>query len=266
MDRILVAVFPSDARAYEGSRSLEDMDRQGTITVYATAVIAADEESGVVTVKEAADPGPLGTSVALITGSLLGPLAGSVGIAVAAGAGTLGRVLYDLARIGIDEDFLTEVGDALRPGTAAVVAEVWEDRIGPVAARIAALGGTVFGRVRKEIVDGQIERDVAALHAELASLKAELASAPEEHWAHVEERIATARRKLRASQQRAKAVLDALTNESEAKVAYLEDRAAMAQGEAKERLEARIADMRSWFRRRGEKVCEAWAVARQALA
>jgi uncharacterized membrane protein len=264
MDRILVAVFSGDARAYAGLRILEEMDRQGTITVYATAVIAVDEE-GVAVVKPA-DPGPLSTSVALLTGSLLGPLAGSVGIAVAAGAGTLGRVLYDLARIGVDEDFLTEVGQALRPGTAAVVAEVWEDRIGPVAVRIAALGGTVFGRVRKEIVDGQIERDVAALRAELAGLTAELGSSPEEHRGHIEERMDTARTRLRAEQQRARAVLDTLTHESEAKIAYLEDRAAMAHGEAKQRLEARIAEMRSRFRRRGEKVCETWTMARRALA
>ena len=266
MERILVAAFPSDARAYKGLRALEDMDRQGTITVYATAVIAADGESGAVTVKQAADPGPLGTPVALLTGSLLGPLAGSVGIAVAAGAGTLGRVLYDLARIGIDEDFLTEVGQALRPGTAAVVAEVWEERITPLDARILALGGTVLRRVRKEIVDGQIERDVAALRAELASLAAELASEPEEHRAHVEERIDGARTRLRAAQQRAKAVLDALTRESDAKIAWLAARAARARGERKVRLEARIAEMRSRFRRRGEKVSGAWAVARQGLA
>lgn len=266
MDRILVAVLPGRPGAYEALSALEDMDRQGTITLYATAVIAADEESGVVTVKEAANPGPLGTPVALLTGSLLGPLAGSVGIAVAAGAGTLGRVLYDLARIGIDEDFLTEVGELLRPGTAAVVAEVWEDRIAPTDARIAALGGSAVRRVRKERVDGQIEQDVAALRAELHSLTAELSSAPEEHRAHVEERVDAARTKLRASQQRAKAVLDALTKESEAKIAWLETKVAKARGEPRERLEARIAEVRSQFRRRGEKVCEAWAVARQALA
>ena len=266
MERILVAAFPDEARAYEGLRALEAMDRQGTITLYAAALIAADEESGVVTVREAADPGALGTSVALLTGSLLGPLAGSVGIAVAAGAGTLGRVLYDLARIGVEEDFLTEVGEALRPGTAAIVAELSEDHIGPVDARVAALGGAALSRVRKEIVDGQIERDVAALRAELASLTAELATAPEEHRAHVEERIDAARTKLRGAQQRAKAMLDALAKESEAKIAYLEARAAKASGEPRERLEARIADMRARFRRRGEKAREAWAVARHALA
>ena len=264
MDRILVAVFPGELRAYAGSRALEAMDRQGTITVYATAIIAADEEG--VTVKAPADPGPLGTSVALLTGSLLGPLAGSVGMAVAAGAGTLGRVLYDLARIGVDEGFLTEVGEALGPGTAAVVAELWEERIAPVDVGIAALGGTVFSRVRREIVDGDIERDVAALRAELASLTAELASAPDEHRDHVEERIDDVRTRLRGSQQRAEALLEALTQESEAKIEWLEARAARARGEPRDRLEARIADMRSRFQRRGETVSHAWAVARQALA
>jgi uncharacterized membrane protein len=265
MDRILAAVFPSAARAADGLRALEELDRQGTITAYATAVVAADEHARV-RVTQAADPGPLGTSVALLTGSVLGPLAGSVGIAVAAGAGTLGRVLYDLARLGIEEDFLTELGEALRPGTAAVVAEVWEERVAPLDARIAALGGTVLRRVRKEIADGRVERDVAALRAELASLRTELASAPEEDRAHVEERIDAARTKLRGAQHQAKALLDALTSESEAKIACLEARAGNASGERRERLEARIAELRSRFLRRGEKVCDAWVVARRALA
>lgn len=265
MDKILVAVFPSDARASGGLRALQDLDGQGTITVYAKALIGVGEVWGV-TVREAADESPLGTPVALLTGSLLGPLAGSVGIAVAAGAGTLGRVLHDVARIGIDEDFLTEVGEALRPGTAAVVADVWEERISPVDARVEALGGRAFRRVRKEIVDGDLERDVAVLRAELASLGAELASAPEEHRAHVLERIDATRTKLRATQQRARAVLDALTREAEAKIAYLEAREAQAGGEARERLEARIAELRSQLRRRFERVGQAWAVATETLA
>jgi len=265
MDKILVAIFPSDARAYEGLRALEDLDGQGAITVYARTVIAVGEESGV-TVKEGADEGPLGTPVALLTGSLLGPLAGSVGIAVAAGAGTLGRVLHDLARVGVDEDFLTEVGAALQPGTAAVIAEVWEERISPIDARVEALGGRTFRRVRQEIVDGNVQREIAAVRAELASLTAELATAPEGDQAHIRERIATTRAKLHDAQKRATAVLESLTRESEAKIAYLEVRAAEAGGEPRARLEARIAELRSQLRRRFERVGHAWVVAKEALA
>jgi len=265
MDKILVAVFPSDARAYEGLRALQDLDGQGAITVYAKAVIAVGEESGV-TVKEGADEGPLGTPVALLTGSLLGPLAGRVGIAVAAGAGTLGRVLHDLARIGVDEDFLTEVGEALLPGTAAIVAEIWEERISPVDARVEALAGCTFRRVRSDTADVDVEREVAALRAELASLEAELASAPGEYSGHIRERIDATRTKLRAAQQRARTVIDALTREAEAKIAYLEVRSARTGGDPRVRLETRIAQLRSQLQRRFERVRQAWALATEALA
>ena len=265
MNRILVAVFPSEAQAHAGLRALESLDREGTITLYAAAVILNDEESRV-TVRAAADRSPLGTSVALLTGSLLGPLAGPVGLAVAAGVGMLGRVLHDLARLGVEEDFVAEIGERLLPGTAAVVAEVWEERITPVDARIATLGGSVLRRVRKELVDGQIERDVATLRAELASLRTELASAPERDRAHLEERIDAARSRLRAAQRRSRVVLDGMTKECAAKIAWLEARAANAHGEARATLEACIADVRARCARRREKVRETWEAATKELA
>ncbi len=265
MNRILVAVFPSEDRAREGLRALEELDRDGTITLYAAAVIANDEESWV-SVKEAAEASPLGAAVALVTGSLLGPLAGPVGLAVAASVGTLGRVLHDLARLGVEADFLTEVGERLRPGTVAVVAEVWEARVGPLDARIAALGGSALRRVRREIVDAQMERDVAVLRAELASLEAELASAPEEHRARLEERSGAARAKLHAAQLRAKAMLEAMTRECQAKIKRLEARAASVDAEERASLQARIADVRSECQRRRERVRETWEAASRALA
>jgi uncharacterized membrane protein len=265
MNRILVAVFPSEVRAYAGLRALEDLDRDGTITLYAAAVIASDEDARV-SVKAAAESGPLGTAVALVTGSLLGPLAGPVGLAVAAGAGTLGRVLFDLARLGVEEDFLTEPGARLRPGSAAVVAEVWEDRITPVDARIAALRGSVLRRVRKEIVDTRLERDVAALRAELVSLEAELASALERHRAHLEQRVEAVRTELRAAQHRARVVLDALTRECQAKIAWLEHRATSSRAEQTASLAARISDVRAQCGRRSAKLHGTWEAATQALA
>jgi uncharacterized membrane protein len=65
--------------------------------------------------------------VDLLTGSLIGLFGGSVGLAIRAGAGLFGGLMYDLANAGIGEDFLNEVGRSLQPGKAAVVAAVWED-------------------------------------------------------------------------------------------------------------------------------------------
>ena len=72
-------------------------------------------------------------------------------------------MVYDLANLGVGEDFLTEVAEYLQPGKAAVVAEVWEEWTVPVDTRMEALGGVVFRRSRNEVLDIVIERDVEAL-------------------------------------------------------------------------------------------------------
>jgi len=85
-DKMIVAVFDSERKAYAGLKALNDMETEGSITLYASAVIAKDAD-GELTVKQTADEGPLGTGVGLFTGSLLGLLGGPAGVAVGALAG-----------------------------------------------------------------------------------------------------------------------------------------------------------------------------------
>jgi uncharacterized membrane protein len=94
MDKILVVIFDDENKAYEGSRTLQDLHNEGSITVYAKAVIAKDA-SGQVSVKQTDDEGPVGTAVGLLTGSLLGLLAGPVGFVVGASAGMFSGMMYD---------------------------------------------------------------------------------------------------------------------------------------------------------------------------
>ncbi len=264
-DKMLVAVFDNESKSYEGSRILRELDAEGSIAVFAMSVIAKDA-SGKVTVKEAADQGPLGTAVGLFAGSLLGLLGGPAGIAVAAGAGTLGGALYDLARVGVGEDFLADVGRQLQPGKSAVVAEISEEWVMPVDTRLEAAGGIVLRRARQEVVDAQIERDAAALKAEIADLKAEHARATREHKAKLEAKIEAVKGKLRATQDRAKAALAAVTEENEAKIKALQVNLAKARGDAKAKLDARIAEGRAEHKRRSEKLHQAWELTKQALA
>ncbi len=265
MNKILVAIFESESKAYEGQRALRDLDAEGSIETHAVAVLAKDS-GGKVTVKQEDDEGPIGTAVGLLTGSLLGLLAGPVGLAVAAGAGTLGGAIYDLSRVGIGADFLDEVGRQLQPGKFAVVADVWEEWVMPVDARIEAAGGIVLRRTRDEVEDAQIEREAAALKAEVASLKAEHAQARAEHKAKLEAKIEAMKAKLRATQERARAALAAVTEESEVKIKKLQAKAAKAQGERKAKLDARIAETRADLSRRSEKLHQAWELTKEALA
>ena len=264
-DKMIVAVFDNEKKAYEGSKALNDLDAQGSITLYASAVIAKDA-NGTLTVKQTAEEGPLGTGVGLFTGSLIGLLGGPVGVAVGALTGMAGGALYDLATVGVGGDFLDEVGQQLKPGKVAVVAEIWEEWVTPLDTRIEALGGIVLRRTRGEVVDAQVERDIAGLKAEVADLKAEYARADQEARAKLQAKIDTAKTKLKAAQDRAKAAAEATGREMDAKIAALRGRVTKAKGEAKAKLEARIAEVQSDHKRRSDKLHQAWELTKEALA
>jgi uncharacterized membrane protein len=68
---MIVAVFDREAAAFEGLSALKDLHRDGDITLYSSAVIAKDKD-GNIEAKQAADSGPVGTSVGLLTGALIG--------------------------------------------------------------------------------------------------------------------------------------------------------------------------------------------------
>jgi len=264
MDKIFVIIFDNESKAYEGSRTLQALHKEGSITLYAKAVIAKDA-SGKVNVKQMDEPGPVGTSVGLLTGSLIGLLGGPLGVALGASAGMFGGMLYDLADLGVGEDFLYEAGQYLLPGKAAVVAEVWEEWVLPVDTRMQAVGGVVFRRTRGEIVDAQIERDVVALKAELAELEAERERASGEAKAKLQAKIETAEAKLHAMGDSIKAKIEASQQEAEAKINSLQEQAAKAQGERKAKIEARIAELKADQKRRSELLHQAWELTKQAM-
>lgn len=265
MDRVIVVVFNSELKAYEGSRALQELQDEGTITIYAKAVIARDA-SAKVSVKQQSDEGPVGTAVGLLTGSLMGLIGGPVGIAIGAGAGMLGGLVYDLANLGIGEDFLYEVEEYLLPGKAAVVAEVWEEWTLPVDTRMEALGGVVFRRMRGQIVDAQIERDAAALNAELAELEAECSQATGEAKAKLQAKIDAARAKRQAMRDAIQARIEASQQETEAKITALQEQAAKEKGQRKAKREARIADLKADQKRRSDLLKQAWELTKEAMS
>jgi len=265
MDKMLVVVFDSELKAYEGSRALQELQNEGSINLYAKAVIARDA-SGKVEVKQAGDMGPVGTAVGLLTGSLIGLIVGPVGLAIGAYAGTVGGLVYDLANAGVGEDFLNEVGQSLQPGKSAVVAEVWEEWTMPVDNRMEALGGVVFRRTRGDVLDAQIERDVAALKTELAELEAERDRATGEARAKLQAKVDAAKGRLQATQDAIQARIEASQKETEAKIKSLQVQAAKERGERKAKREARIAELKADQKRRSDHLKQAWEHTKEALS
>jgi uncharacterized membrane protein len=265
MDKYLVIGFDNELKAYEGSRALQDLQNEGSINLYAKAVIARDA-SGKVTVKQEGDQGPIGTAVGLLTGSLIGVLGGPVGLAVGATAGMYGGMIYDLANLGVGEDFFNEVAQYLQPGKAAVVAEVWEEWAMPVDTRMEAIGGVVFRRSRNEVLDIVVERDVEAIKADLDELETEYKQATGQAKAKLEEQIKATKAKLQATQEAIQAKIEASQKETDAKVKSLQEQAAKAKGERKAKIEARIAELKADHQRRVAILKQAWELIKEALA
>ena len=264
MDKMIVVVFDSEAKAYEAFRVLGDLHREGSLTVYSGAVIAKDA-GGQVSVRQAGDQGPLGTALGMATGALIGALGGPAGLALGAAAGALGGSIVDVVNLGIGEDFLDEISRQLSPGKAAIVAEIEEEWVTPLDTRMEALGGVIHRRPRAEVIDVKMERDAALLQAEFDKLQAEFDQARGEAKAKLQARISEAKVRLEAARDRARTRVDELNREAEAKIQSLQDQASKAAGEAKARLEKQIGEMKADYEARSDKLRQAWQLTREAL-
>ena len=231
MDRMLVVVFDNESKAYEGKKSLLQLDEEGSIGVYAYAVLAKSAD-GSASVKQGDDAGPIGSLVGTSLGSLIGVLAGPVGLAVGASAGLLAGGAADINNAGIGYDFIDDVAKVLLPNRAAVVAEVDEEWTTPVDTRMEAIGGTVFRRALSEVTEQINEENVAAMKADLAQLKAEHAKAHADRKAKLQEKINQLDSKLQAQLQKAKDRRDALQRKAQAKVQVLKAKADTARAKA----------------------------------
>src|SRR5215813_13315379 len=150
MDRMLAVVFGNEKSAYEGSRALQQLDDEGSIAVYAAAVVAKNLD-GTTTVKQTDEAGPWGTLAGTAVGALIGLLGGPAGAAIGAASGLIGGGAADLHNARISSDFVDDVSKSLLPKRVAVVAEVEEDWTTPVDTRMEAIGGTVFRRTLSDV-------------------------------------------------------------------------------------------------------------------
>src|SRR6201982_2637024 len=172
MDRMLVVIFPNESKAYEGKRALQQLDSEGSISVYAYAVLTKNAD-GTASVKQGDDVGPIGTLVGTSLGSLIGILGGPVGVAAGAAAGMAAGSALDVNNVRVGTDFIDDVQKVLVAPNVALVAEVDEEWTTPVDMRMEAIGGEVFRRCFSHVRDKVDDEDVCARKAALAPFKTE---------------------------------------------------------------------------------------------
>jgi uncharacterized membrane protein len=231
MDRMLVVVFDTGTKAYEGKKTLLQLDDEGSIAVYAYAVVAKNAD-GTVTVKQSDEPGPLGTLLGTSLGSLIGLLGGPVGLAIGAGVGLVAGAAADLDNARIGGDFVDDVTKVLLPNKFAVVAEIQEDWTTPVDTRMEAIGGTVFRRALSDVKHTIDDEETTAMKADLAQMKAEQAKAHADRKAKLQEKINQLDSKMQAHLQKNKERREAAERQAKAKVEILKTKAAALKAKA----------------------------------
>ena len=231
MDRMLVVVFDNENKAYEGKRALQQLDGEGSISVYAYAVLAKNAD-GTATVKQGDDVGPIGTLLGTSLGALIGVLGGPAGMAVGAAAGMGVGSTLDLNNIRVGSDFIDDVQKNLSPNKVALIAEVDEEWTTPVDTRMEAIGGNVFRRALSEVTDKVDDEDIAAMKADLDQLKAEHAKAQTDRKAKLQGKINQLDSKIQAQLQKAKERREATQRKAQEKVKILKAKAEASKAKA----------------------------------
>jgi len=265
MSKFVVVVFPDEAKANEGVRALEQLHAEGSLAVYAGALIVKDAD-GKVSVKEWRGKPPIGAALGTVLGGLVGLIGGPPVAALAAAGGALAGGWRDVLDLGVDLEFLDEVSKELTPGRSAIAAEIEEDWVTPLDSRMEAIGGVVLRAWRDDLGDERILREAETRRAELAQLRIEHAQAGADRLAPLQARVDQARAKYQDVRERIEARIDQLREEAAAKIAALQDQAAEVEPADKERIEERIAEIRSDHERRSARLKETFEVAEDALA
>lgn len=264
MEKMIVTIFNTEAAAYDGVSALKALNDGGDITLYATAVLAKDAD-GKVSVKQTSGVGVHGTAMGMLTGALIGLLAGPAGVAIGASLGGLTGMLVDLNKAGVDVRFVNQVSNELQSGKVAVIADVQEDWMAPIDTRMAALGGTVLRQPITAVIEDQEARDAAALSAEAGALKAELAAADDKSRIDVQKSIERVKTEASEKEAAIKAWVDQTLKDGEAKVAVVEAQLAKATTDTKARLEQRVSSLKASMEARCAKLRQAGDLLKQAL-
>ena len=155
MDNVLAVNFAEDSKAYEALSLIKELDGQGQLKLAGAAVVVRDDDGRVEIKDEVGDTGFEGTATGGIIGLIVGILGGPLGVLIGGATGLLIGSLYDLDDADDTESVLSDISSSVRPGRAALLAQVSEQSPDVVDAAMGRLDGTILRRslddVRAEI-------------------------------------------------------------------------------------------------------------------
>lgn len=224
MNRMLVIVLDTEAKAEAALRELRHLGGKGDITLYAAGMVSKAADGHVSAMK---------------------------------GADTLPGAMQTFWAEGVGLHFVEEALIFLKPGKVMVVADVEEQWTIPLDMAIEALGGTVMRRARKDVIQGEFDQDIAAIKKEMLQLEAVYRHATGEAQTRLRTRIDASASDTLKGPTRATLKLVKLGQETAVHVRSIEARAVKAQEKVRLRLATRLARVRKRYEKRAAKLSRA---------
>jgi uncharacterized membrane protein len=142
MSNLVAIAYPDEATAGEVAQTLLELQKEHLIELE-DLVIAVRREDGKIKLRQSFNPAASGAAGGALWGGLIGliflmPLLG------AAIGGATGAATGALTDVGVDDKFMKELGEKLKPGGAALFVLVRRSTPDKVLPRISQYGGDVI--------------------------------------------------------------------------------------------------------------------------
>jgi uncharacterized membrane protein len=162
MANLVAIAYPDEATAQQVAATLGELQREQLIEIE-DLVVAVREPNGKVKLRQTFKPATAGAAGGALWGGLIGLLffMPFLGAAIGAGTGAASGALTDL---GIDDQFMKELGTKLQPGNAALFVLARRGTPDKVLERISQYGGEVIHTSLSEEAEATL-RDALHAHA-----------------------------------------------------------------------------------------------------
>ncbi len=241
MEKVMVIVFDSEAKAHEGIRALKQLDGDGDITIYSAALIRRNLDDSIDFPQTGMEDFPIQALSGTAIGGLIGMLAGPAGYAAGASLGGILGFAGDAYVGTVEQDYLDEVSVRLKAGTAAVVLDLDEEWITPVDVELEPFSIAILRRARVDVEDELMDKRIDAMNGEIDRLDQELASAQEDRKAKIQARIDDLKAKSRDRINRFEKRKEQIKSENKVKIEALQGKISAGVSEDKAGLKARLA-------------------------
>ena len=168
MSDLIAIAFDSKDKAQEALNRAMQMQKQHLVDL-GDAVIVSKDENGKVHLQQLMNMTAAGAASGGLWGSLIGLLFLNPLLGLAAGAAS-GALMGSLTDVGINDQFMKEMGEELQPGTSALFVLVRKSTPDKVLPEVRELGGKVFTtslskeqeQKLREALEGEAKRRVEA--------------------------------------------------------------------------------------------------------